>query len=185
MSEENANNGASPAADDASKVEFTAEQQKKIDEIISQRLKNANEAHAKELKDLNDKHKLDLDEAEKKAKMSAEQLKQHEDEKLKKELETLKQEKQQREHLDAIDKLFKESGLNPKISQKLFSGFADLEVAKAEMSNLKKSFEDAVLEEVNKRLTSHTPKQGASNNQDKKENPFLRKYDRFNFQKVK
>lgn len=52
--------------DDGAKVEFSAEQQKKIDELISQRLKTVKEQHTKELQELNNRHKLDLDEAEKK-----------------------------------------------------------------------------------------------------------------------
>lgn len=169
--------------DDGAKVEFSAEQQKKIDELISQRLKTVKEQHTKELQELNNRHKLDLDEAEKKAKMTADQLKQHEEEKLKSELESLKKEKQQREHSDAISKLFKESGINPNISQNLFSSL-DLSVAKAEMQNFKKAFDDAVLEEVNKRINAHTPKTG-SNVKDSNENPFIQQRSRFNFQPKK
>lgn len=171
--------------DDGAKVEFSAEQQKKIDELISQRLKAVNDKHSKELQELNSKHKLDLDEVEKKAKMTAEQLKQHEEDKLKAELESLKKEKQEREHTDAIDKLFKESGINAKISQKLFAGM-ELSIAKAEMQNFKKAFDEAVLEEVNKRINAHTPKGGSNIEKTGGDNnPFIQTRNRFNFQPKK
>lgn len=190
MTDENVNqnnSGENAGADgnENAKIEFTAEQQKKIDELISLRLKAVNDKHAKELQELNSKHKLDLDEVEKKAKMTAEQLKQHEEDKLKAELESLKKEKQEREHTDAIDKLFKESGINAKISQKLFAGM-ELSIAKAEMQNFKKAFDDAVLEEVNKRINAHTPKGGSNIEKTGGDNnPFIQTRNRFNFQPKK
>ena len=77
------NENAGADGNENAEIKFTAEQQKKIDELISQRLKAVNDKHSKELQELNSKHKLDLDEVEKKAKMTAEQLKQHEEDKLK------------------------------------------------------------------------------------------------------
>jgi len=179
------NENAGADGNENAKIEFTAEQQKKIDELISLRLKAVNDKHAKELQELNSKHKLDLDEVEKKAKMTAEQLKQHEEDKLKAELESLKKEKQEREHTDAIDKLFKESGINAKISQKLFAGM-ELSIAKAEMQNFKKAFDEAVLEEVNKRINAHTPKGGSNIEKTGDDNnPFIQTRNRFNFQPKK
>ena len=179
------NENAGADGNENAKIEFTAEQQKKIDELISLRLKAVNDKHAKELQELNSKHKLDLDEVEKKAKMTAEQLKQHEEDKLKAELESLKKEKQEREHTDAIDKLFKESGINAKISQKLFAGM-ELSIAKAEMQNYKKAIDDAVLEEVNKRINAHTPKGGSNIEKTGGDNnPFIQTRNRFNFQPKK
>lgn len=179
------NENAGADGNENAKIEFTAEQQKKIDELISLRLKAVNDKHAKELQELNSKHKLDLDEVEKKAKMTAEQLKQHEENKLKAELESLKKEKQEREHTDAIDKLFKESGINAKISQKLFAG-TELSIAKAEMQNFKKAFDEAVLEEVNKRINAHTPKGGSNIEKTGGDNnPFIQTLNRFNFQPKK
>ena len=175
------NENAGADGNENAKIEFTAEQQKKIDELISLRLKAVNDKHAKELQELNSKHKLDLDEVEKKAKMTAEQLKQHEEDKLKAELESLKKEKQEREHTDAIDKLFKESGINAKISQKLFAGM-ELSIAKAEMQNFKKAFDEAVLEEVNKRINAHTPKGGSNIEKTGGDNtPFIQTRTRFKF----
>lgn len=179
------NEGTGADGNGNAEIKFTAEQQKKIDELISQRLKAVNDKHSKELQELNSKHKLDLDEVEKKAKMTAEQLKQHEEDKLKAELESLKKEKQEREHTDAIDKLFKESGINAKISQKLFAGM-ELSIAKAEMQNFKKAFDDAVLEEVNKRINAHTPKGGSNIEKTGGDNnPFIQTCNRFNFQPKK
>lgn len=179
------NENAGADGNENAEVKFTAKQQKKIDELISQRLKAVNDKHSKELQELNSKHKLDLDEVEKKAKMTAEQLKQHEEDKLKAELESLKKEKQEREHTDAIDKLFKESGINAKISQKLFAGM-ELSIAKAEMQNFKKAFDEAVLEEVNKRINAHTPKGGSNIEKTGGDNnPFIQTGNRFNFQPKK
>lgn len=179
------NENAGADGNENAEIKFTAEQQKKIDELISQRLKAVNDKHTKELQELNSKHKLDLDEVGKKAKMTAEQLKQHEEDKLKAELESLKKEKQEREHTDAIDKLFKESGINAKISQKLFAGM-ELSIAKAEMQNFKKAFDDAVLEEVNKRINAHTPKGGSNIEKTGGDNnPFIQTRNRFNFQPKK
>lgn len=179
------NENAGADGNESAEIKFTAEQQKKIDDLISQRLKAVNDKHTKELQELNSKHKLDLDEVEKKAKMTAEQLKQHEENKLKAELESLKKEKQEREHTDAIDKLFKESGINAKISQKLFAGM-ELSIAKAEMQNFKKAFDDAVLEEVNKRINAHTPKGGSNIEKTGGDNnPFIQTHNRFNFQPKK
>ena len=155
---ENANANEQGAADpNKGEVTFTAEQQAKIDEIINKRLGDASKKHADEIEALKTKYSNDLEEQKKTAKMKEEEKAKYENEKALKELEALREEKKLREHQDQINAIFAESGLNPKISAKLFYNL-EADKAKEEIANFKKTFEDAVLEEVNKRINSHTPK---------------------------
>lgn len=159
---ENANANEQGAADpNKGEVTFTAEQQAKIDEIINKRLGDANKKHADEIEALKTKYSNDLEEQKKTAKMKEEEKAKYENEKALKELEELRKEKKDREHQDEIKAIFSESGLNPKISASLFYHL-ETPKAKDEIANFKKVFEDAVLEEVNKRIKGHTP-QGNGN----------------------
>lgn len=151
------NNGAAEPKD----VTFSPEQQAKIDEIINKRLGDANKKHQDEIDALKLKYSNDLQEAEKKAKMKEEDKAKYENDKAMKELEELRKEKKDREHQDEIKAIFSESGLNPKIPASLFYHL-ETPKAKDEIANFKKVFEDAVLEEVNKRIKGHTP-QGNGN----------------------
>lgn len=151
------NNGAAEPKD----VTFSPEQQAKIDEIINKRLGDANKKHQEDIDALKLKYSSDLEEAKKTAKMKEEEKAKYENEKAMKELEALRKEKQDREHQDEIKAIFSESGLNPKIPANLFFHL-ETSKAKDEIANFKKVFEDAVLEEVNKRIKGHTP-QGNGN----------------------
>lgn len=146
------NNGAADPKD----VTFSPEQQAKMDEIIKSRLNDANKKHQDALDALKLKYSNDLEEAKKTAKMKEDDKARYENEKAMKELEELRKEKQDREHQDEINAIFAESGLNPKISAKLFYHL-ETPKAKDEIANFKKVFEEAVLEEVNKRIKGHTP----------------------------
>lgn len=163
------NNGAADPKD----VTFSPEQQAKIDEIINKRLGDANKKHQDEIDALKLKYSNDLQEAEKKAKMKEEDKAKYENDKAMKELEELRKEKKDREHQDEIKAIFSESGLNPKISASLFYHL-ETPKAKDEIANFKKVFEDAVLEEVNKRIKGHTP-QGNGNSSNTSDDAALRK----------
>lgn len=163
------NNGAAEPKD----VTFSPEQQAKIDEIINKRLGDANKKHQDEIDALKLKYSNDLQEAEKKAKMKEEDKAKYENDKAMKELEELRKEKKDREHQDEIKAIFSESGLNPKISASLFYHL-ETPKAKDEIANFKKVFEDAVLEEVNKRIKGHTP-QGNGNSSNTSDDAALRK----------
>ena len=158
--QENANSGA---AEPKSEVTFSPEQQAKVDEIINKRLGDATRKHQEEIDALKSKFSSDLEESKKTAKMKEEEKAKYETDKALKELETLRKEKQDREHQDEINSLLAESGLNPKISAKLFYHL-ETDKAKDEISNFKKVFEDAVLEEVNKRIKGHSPQVSNSGN---------------------
>lgn len=154
------NNGtAEPGKGD---VTFSSEQQAKIDEIINKRLGDANKKHQEDIEALKLKYSNDLEEARKTAKMKEEEKAKYENEKAMKELEALRKEKQDREHQDEINAMFSESGINPKISAKLFYHF-ETPKAKDEIANFKKVFEEAVLEEVNKRIKGHAPETNNGN----------------------
>lgn len=182
---ENANETNNGAAEPEKEVTFSSEQQAKIDEIINKRLGDANKKHQEEIDALKLKYSNDLQEAEKKAKMKEEDKAKYENEKALKELEELRKEKQDREHQDEIKAIFSESGLNPKIPANLFYHF-ETPKAKEEIANFKKIFDDAVLEEVNKRIQAHSPKTtAASAANGEKKNPFVREHARFNFTTVK
>lgn len=152
------NNGAADPKD----VTFSPEQQAKIDEIINKRLGDANKKHQDEIDALKLKYSNDLQEAEKKAKMKEEDKAKYENDKAMKELEELRKEKKDREHQDEIKAIFSESGLNPKISASLFYHL-ETPKAKDEIANFKKVFEEAVLEEVNKRIKGHAPETNNGN----------------------
>lgn len=137
-------------------VNFSQEQQAKVDELISKRLSDASKKHADEIEALKAKFSNELEESKKTAKMKEEEKAKYENEKALKELESLRAEKLEREHQDKINELVSESGLNPKISSKLFYHI-EADKAKNEIANFKKVFDEAVLDEVNKRIKGHTP----------------------------
>lgn len=177
MSEEN-NNGNENGKQE---VTFTAEQQSKVDEIIAERLAAQKKKADEEVTKLKAGFDKKLQDELAKAKMTADELKAHELEEKQAELESLRAEKKKRDHADEIKKLFAESGINNKISPDLFNHYEDTATAKQAMDDFKKTFEDAVLEEVNKRLSPHTPKNKASDGNGG--NPFLQENKKFNFNK--
>lgn len=183
---ENANETNNGAAEPEKKdVTFSPEQQAKMDEIIKSRLNDANKKHQEAIDALKAKYSSDLEEAEKTAKMKEEEKAKYENEKAMKELEALRKEKQDREHQDEIKSIFSESGINPKIPANLFYHL-ETPKAKDEIANFKKIFDEAVLEEVNKRIQAHSPKTtAASAANGEKKNPFVRDHARFNFTTVK
>lgn len=173
------------ATTDQKEVTFSAEQQAKLDEIIKERLNDASKKHLDEINALKSKYSSDLEEAQKTAKMKEEEKAKYENEKNLKELEALRKEKQDREHQDEIKSIFSGSGLSSKIPANLFYHL-ETSKAKDEIANFKKIFDDAVLEEVNKRIQAHAPKTttaSATNGENK--NPFVREHARFNFTTAK
>ena len=179
MSEENKNENENGKQE----VTFTDEQQAKVDEIVAARLAAQKKKADDEVAKLKAGFDKKLQDELAKQKMTADELKAHELEETQAELESLRKEKKQREHADEIKKLFAESGINSKISPELFNHFDDSAAAKQAMANFKKTFEDAVLEEVNKRISSHTPKGKATDGNGNDANPFLQEHKKFNFNK--
>jgi len=181
MSEENNNENENGKQE----VTFTDEQQAKVDEIVAARLSAQKKKADDEVAKLKAGFDKKLQDELAKAKMTADELKAHELEETQAELKTLREEKKKREHADEIKKLFADSGINSKISPDLFNHFDDTNAAKQAMADFKKTFEDAVLEEVNKRISSHTPKNKASDgNGSGSSNPFLQENNnKFNFHK--
>lgn len=178
MSEENANENGK------TEITFTPEQQAKVDEIIAERLASQKKKADEEVKNLKAGFDKKLQDELAKQKMTADELSKHEMEEKEQELATLRKEKQQREHSDEIKKLFTASGINAKISPDIFNHYEDMDAAKQAMADFKKTFEDAVLEEVNKRIQAHTPKTKASDgNGSGNANPFLQDNKKFNFNK--
>lgn len=174
MSEENKNN-----ENGNQEVTFTDEQQAKVDEIVAARLAAQKKKADDELTKIKAGFQKQLQDELAKQKMSEDERKAQEMEETKQELENLRKEKKQREHSDEIKKLFADSGINGKISSDLFNHYEDMDAAKQAMADFKKTFEDAVLEEVNKRISSHTPKQTPSDGNGG--NPFLQENKKFNF----
>ena len=178
MSEENKNN-----ENGNQEVTFTDEQQAKVDEIVAARLAAQKKKADDEVAKLKAGFDKKLQDELAKAKMTADELKTHELEEKQAELESLRAEKKQREHSDEIKKLFADSGISAKISPELFNHYEDTNAAKQAMADFKKTFDDAVLEEVNKRISSHTPKQTPSGGNGNA-NPFLQESKtKFSFNK--
>ena len=181
MSEENTNENENGQKQE---VTFTDEQQAKVDEIVAARLAAQKKKADDELTKIKAGFQKQLQDELAKQKMSEDERKAQEMEETKQELENLRKEKKQREHSDEIKKLFADSGINGKISSDIFNHYEDMDAAKQAMADFKKTFEDAVLEEVNKRINSHTPKNKASDgNGSGDANPFLQENKKFNFNK--
>lgn len=177
MSEENANENGQEQ-----EVTFTDKQQAKVDEIVAARLAAQKKKADDEVAKLKAGFDKKLQDELAKAKMTADELKTHELEEKQAELESLRAEKKQREHADEIKKLFADSGINAKISPDIFNHYEDANAAKQAMADFKKTFDDAVLEEVNKRIQPHTPK-ASDGNGSGNANPFLQNNKKFNFNK--
>lgn len=175
MSEENENENGKQ------EVTFTDEQQAKVDEIVAARLAAQKKKADDEVAKLKAGFDKKLQDEIAKAKMTADELKAHELEEKQAELESLRAEKKQREHSDEIKKLFADSGISAKISPELFNHYEDTNAAKQAMADFKKTFDDAVLEEVNKRISPHTPKQTPSDGNGG--NPFLQEKSKLTFNK--
>lgn len=151
--------------DGEGKVTFSKEQQDQIDKIIADRLKKSSDKSNKELEDLKAKHKLELEENEKKSKLKADELKEYENNKTLEELKILKAEKEKRDFLDNSKVVLDDCKVDGKM-QFLFENEISLDDVKAKAEKFVKLFNDAVLEEVNKRMGGHQQKTGTNNPED-------------------
>lgn len=159
-------NGQTQKNGKAAEVEFTKEQQEKINSLIAERINATKGKYEQDIESLKAQHAKDLEDIEKKAKMTAEEQKKYDDDKMHAELEQLRAEKKQREHNDEISRLFDEVGINPSIPKSYFNHL-QVESAKNELTKFKQVFDTAVADEVAKRLPNHTPKTTPTGTDDK------------------